>query len=53
MVTQEEMENMYGPLAAHREHNPGARITYRLAGSRLTTWHTMCQLLLVSPFGLS
>jgi hypothetical protein len=30
MVTQEEMEDMYGPLAAHREHNPGSHITYRL-----------------------
>jgi hypothetical protein len=52
MVTQEEMEDLYGPLAAHQEHNPGARITYRLTGSRLTTWHTVCQPLLASPLGL-
>jgi len=24
MVTQEELEDLYGLLAAHQEHNPGA-----------------------------
>jgi hypothetical protein len=32
MVSQEEMEEMYGPLAAHSEHKRGEHITYRLAG---------------------
>ncbi len=33
MVDQEEeLEDVYGPLARHREHNPGERIRYRLAG---------------------
>jgi len=32
MVTQEELEDVYGPLSAHREHNPGEHIRYRLAG---------------------
>ncbi len=27
-----ELEQLYGPLARHREHNPGERISYRLAG---------------------
>jgi len=27
-----QLEDVYGPLAAHREHNPGERISYRLAG---------------------
>jgi len=52
VVKHEELEDLYGPLAAHREHNPGARITYRQAKSRLTPWHTVCQPLLVSPLGL-
>ncbi len=51
MVKHEELEDLYGPLAVHREHHPGARITYRLAKSRLTTWHTVYQPLLASPLG--
>ena len=27
-----ELEQLYGPLASNREHNPGERISYRLAG---------------------
>jgi hypothetical protein len=52
MVKHEELEDLYGPLAAHREHNPRARIPNRLAKSRLIPWHTVCQPLLASPLGL-
>jgi hypothetical protein len=27
-----QLEDVYGPLAAHREHNPAEHIRYRLAG---------------------
>ena len=32
MDQEDYLREAYGPLAPHREHNPGERITYRLAG---------------------
>ncbi len=29
---KDELEHLFGPLARNREHNPGDRISYRLAG---------------------
>jgi hypothetical protein len=32
MVTQEELENLYGPLATHSEHKVGDHIRYTYEG---------------------
>ena len=52
MTREQELEDVFGPLAEHREHSPGDQVRYRLPGEEAILTGRVIWCTVLAPYGL-